>query len=541
MIREKTMFWADQFAAKVANREEMLNRGIKNLRVESGLGASGIPHIGSFGDVMRAYAIKLSLEDIGKKSELIAYSDDRDGLRKVPSGFDNSLEKYIGMPVTSIPDPFKCHKSYGEHMSSILIDAMDRTGVEYTFKSATDVYKSGALDEQIGKILADYKKIGQIIKETVGQEKFVNVYPYYPVCEKCGRIYTTSVTEVFEKEKRVKYVCDQEFKGKNQTTGNPVIIAGCGHIGEASYAKSNGKLAWKAEFAARWDALKIVFEAIGKDIRDSVTINDRISSEILGFDPPIHMMYELFLESGGKKISKSVGNVFTAQDWLTYGSKKSLALLMFKRATGTRELSPEDIPKYMNEIDELDRVFFNEKKLNNEKDTTQSKRLYEFVNFMKPPKEPQLRINYEILANLTKILPIKQDEKMKVIAELLEQTGHIDHTSKELSERVEYATNWVTVMKDEIKPASIALNMDEENALLEFAKGLAKGMGPDAAQGLAFETAKKNDIDTPRFFKMLYIAMIGIERGPKVGKLTSILGEEHVARLVKNYVANIHK
>ncbi|MFH0889998.1 MAG: lysine--tRNA ligase [Candidatus Aenigmatarchaeota archaeon] len=538
MLKEKSLFWADQFAAKVVNREEILQRGIKNLRVESGLGASGIPHIGSFGDVMRAYAVKLALEDIGKKSELIAYSDDRDGLRKVPSGFDSSLEKFIGMPVTSIPDPFKCHSSYGGHMSSILIDAMERVGVEYTFKSATDVYKSGALDEQIGKILADYKKIGQIIREAVGQEKFVDAYPYYPVCEKCGRIYTTRVTEVLEKEKKVRYVCDQEFKGKNQITGNPVIIAGCGHEGEVSYSKAGGKLAWKVEFAARWDALKIVFEAIGKDIRDSVAINDIISKEILLFDPPIHMMYELFLESGGKKISKSVGNVFTAQDWLRYGSKKSLALLMFKRATGTRELSPEDIPKYMNEVDELDRVYFNEKKLTNEKDAMQSKRLYEFVNFMKPKKEPTLRINYEILANLTKILPIKQDDKIKVIAELLEQTGHIDKANKELAERIVYATNWISVMKDEIKPTKIDLNAKEGAALTEFANKLAKGMGSDAAQSLAFETAKKNGIETAKFFKILYVAILGIERGPKIGKLTSILGEDHTAKLIREYAAN---
>src|SRR3989338_956003 len=121
MAAEKSLFWADQFAEKIISREETLERGITNLRVESGLGASGIQHIGSFGDVLRQYAIKLALEDVGKKSELIAYSDDRDGLRKIPSGFDASLEKYIGVPVTDIPDPFRCHSSYGEHMSSILI------------------------------------------------------------------------------------------------------------------------------------------------------------------------------------------------------------------------------------------------------------------------------------------------------------------------------------------------------------------------------------------------------------------------------------
>ncbi|MBI4168214.1 MAG: lysine--tRNA ligase [Candidatus Aenigmarchaeota archaeon] len=538
MVKEKSLFWADQFAAKVVNREETLQRGIETLRVESGLGASGIPHIGSFGDVLRQYAVKLALEDLGFKSELIAYSDDRDGLRKVPFGFDSSLEKYIGMPVTTIPDPFRCHASYGDHMSSILIDAMERTGVEYTFKSGTEVYKSGVLDDAIEKLLLNYKKIGSIIREMVGQEKFLEAYPYYPVCDNCGRIYTTRVTEVFAKERKVSYSCDQEFKGKNQTTGLPVIVNGCSHKSETSFAKGEGKLAWKVEFAARWASLKISFEAAGKDIRDSVNINDRICREVLNFDPPIHLFYELFLETGGKKISKSVGNVFTAQDWLRYGSKKSLALLMFKRATGTRELSPQDIPKYMNEVDDLDRIFFGEKKLTNEKELTQLKRLYQFVNFMKIPTAPTLRINYDTLVNLTKVLPIQKEERLKVISEILEQTGHVKNYGEDLAERIEYAANWIGVMKDEIKTVSIEINENEKAALIEFSNALEKNMPADEIQALVFDTVKNNGLDAARFFKILYTSILGIERGPKIGKLTSILGTERISEAVKKYISN---
>ncbi len=538
MAAEKSLFWADQFAEKIISREETLKRGITNLRVESGLGASGIPHIGSFGDVLRQYAIKLALEDAGKKSELIAYSDDRDGLRKVPAGFDESLEKYIGVPVTDIPDPFHCHASYGEHMSSILIDAMDRTGVEYTFKSGTEVYKSGALDEYIEKILTNRLRIGKIINEMVGQEKFLELYPYYPVCGKCGRIYTTRVVEVLMKERKVKYVCDQEFNGKNHATGKAVIVKGCGHSGESSYSKSDGKLAWKVEFASRWSAFKIVFEAVGKDIRDSVDINDRICKEVLGFDPPIHLYYELFLENGGKKISKSVGNVFTAQDWLRYGSKKSIALLMFKRVTGTRELSPEDIPKYMNEVDDLDRIYFGDKKLANEKETKHLERLYEFVNFMKRPTKPSFRINYDTLVNLTKVLPIEKADRIKIMAELLEQTGHASKTdTKDLEERIEYAANWIGVMKDEIKPNDVAISPAEKSALAAFADSLSGGMSSDEAQSLVFDIIKKNSLDAGRFFRIIYATILGIERGPKVGKLVAILGKKRIAEAIKKRIA----
>ncbi|MBI4174542.1 MAG: lysine--tRNA ligase [Candidatus Aenigmarchaeota archaeon] len=538
MIKEKSLFWADQFAAKVVNREDELHRGISTLRVESGLGASGIPHIGSFGDVLRQYAVKLALEDLGFKSELIAYSDDRDGLRKVPSGFDSSLEKYIGSPVTEIPDPFRCHASYGEHMSSILIDAMEKLGLEYTFMSGTEVYKSGALDEQIEKILLNYRKIGGIIKEMVGQEKFLDVYPYYPVCGKCGKVYTTRVTGVMEKEKKVSYACDQEFKGKNQTTGNAVIVKGCGYSGESPYVKSNGKLAWKVEFAARWAALKISFEAAGKDIRDSVNINDRVCREVLGFEPPIHLFYELFLETGGKKISKSVGNVFTAQDWLRYGSNKSLALLMFKRATGTRELSPQDIPRYMNEVDDLDRIYFGEKKAANDKEDAQLKRLYEFVNLLKAPEKPQFRINYDTIANLVKALPIRDEERLDAISKILEQTGHIKEGQKgNLAERVMYAANWITVMKDEIKPAHIDVNDDEKSAVKEFADSLKEGMSAEEMQAEVFDIIKRKGLDGGGFFRILYAAILGTERGPKIGNLTSILGVKRVKDALERFSA----
>ncbi|MFH7882453.1 MAG: lysine--tRNA ligase, partial [Candidatus Aenigmatarchaeota archaeon] len=263
MKEKKYEFWLDKIAKQIVEREEKLKRGIKVFRTESGLGASGFPHIGSFGDVVRQFGVTLALRDLGFKSEFIAYSDDRDGLRKVPYTLPNWLEKYIGTPVTDIPDPFNCHSSYGEHMSSLLIEAIEKAGIDYIFNSGTKNYRKGILDEEIEKILLNADKIGKIVKEILGQEKFVEMLPYFPVCERCGKIYTTRAYQLIPEEHKVLYICDQQFIGKNLNTGKEIIVSGCGYKGEASYFKGNGKLSWKGEFAARWKALGIVFEACG--------------------------------------------------------------------------------------------------------------------------------------------------------------------------------------------------------------------------------------------------------------------------------------
>ena len=180
--------WLDKIANELINREKKIGRKNEVIRTESGLGASGFPHIGSFSDCARSYGLKLALEEQGSRSEYIAFSDDKDGLRKVPTGLPESLKKFLGFPVTSIPDPFKCHGSYGDHVSALLIDALDRCGIEYKFYSATMAYRAGLFNKQIESILLNAEKIGKIIREKLGQEKYVELLPYYPVCEECGRI-----------------------------------------------------------------------------------------------------------------------------------------------------------------------------------------------------------------------------------------------------------------------------------------------------------------------------------------------------------------
>jgi len=535
MNQKKYEFWLDKWARKIVEREKKLKRGLKKLRTESGLGASGIPHIGSFGDVVRQYGVTLALRDLGFKSEVIAYSDDRDGLRKVPIGLPNWLEKYVGMPVSNIPDPFgKCHKNFGEHMGSLLLDALDEVGVDYTFNSGSENYRKGILDKQIETILLNSDKIGKIIKKMVGQKKYVEALPYFPVCEKCGKIYTTRSYELIPKEHKVLYVCDQDFLGKNSNTGKEIIVEGCGHKGEASYFKGEGKLSWKVEFAARWDALKIVFEAHGKDILDSVKVNDRICKEILNFDPPFHFVYEMFLEKGGRKISKSVGNVFTPQVWFRYGSPESCILLMLKRSGTIREINVNDIPSYMREVDRLEDVYFGKEQLDNPRDEFNAKRLFEFINRLKPPKKLSEHIPYDYLIELASVAPEKN--KLEFVVQKLLETGHVSKVDekfkKEMKKRFAYAENW---FNDFVKPekVEVELSKEEKSAIKDLIQEIKKEKDGEKLQNRIFQIAKSRGIKPSKFFRSIYRVLLNQDRGPRLGPYIIQRGKKEIIKLLE--------
>ncbi|MCL2642077.1 MAG: lysine--tRNA ligase [Candidatus Bathyarchaeota archaeon] len=523
--------WYDMMAQKVIDREKQLGRNVSLIRTEMGLGASGFPHIGSLGDAARSNAVSLALKDLGYNSELIAYCDDKDGLRKVPAGLTNAdLEKYLGYPVSGIPDPFGCHESYGKHMSSLLLDALDKCGIQYKYYSANEVYKKGLLLKEIRDLLTNAQKVGQIVKEEVGQETYTEVLPYFAICEKCGHLYTTRAYRFDSKTDKVFYKCiGLEIKGR--------LIPGCGYEGEMDIKKGDGKLTWKSEFAARWRALDIRFEAYGKDIADSVRINDRISCEVLAFEPPSHAKYEMFLDKGGKKISKSAGNVFTPQVWLQYGSPQSLLLLMLKRFVGTRSIDVSDIPLYMNELDELEDVYFDKKQLN-QKETTRLKGLYQYCWSMNPPKNPSIHVPYNLLAFLVKMAP--KDCLNDYIAEKLQTYGYLQKNQKidaDLIKRIEYTKNWSSDF-EEIKETNVVLSTEAKKAVAELLQNLSaitatSADGSDKIQNTIFNAAKNNDLKPGEFFKILYTILMGAPQGPRLGPYVLAMGQQNVSKALE--------
>ncbi len=513
--------WYDIMAEKVLDRERKLGRSLNKIRTEMGLGASGFPHIGSLGDAARSYSVTLALREMDSNSELVAFCDDKDGLRKVPAGLPKSLEKYLGFPVSSIPDPFDCHKSYGTHMSSLLLEALDKCGINYIYMSAKEAYETGLLLKETRAILSHAQKVGDIVKQEVGQERYTEVLPFFPVCEKCGRIYTTRALSFDSKTDKVLYTCEGlEIRGRK--------IEGCEHKGEVDVKNGEGKLSWKGEFAARWRALDIRFEAYGKDIADSVRINDRICREVLCFEPPSHAKYEMFLNKSGQKISKSSGNVFTPQVWFQYGSPQSLLLLMLKRFVGTRTLGVSDVPSYMNELDQLEDVYFGRKPIKDAKELMKLKGLYEHCWGMKPPAGPSVHVPYNLVTFLAKMAP---KENMEVfIEEKLRSYGYLQKNQsidESLRRRIDYALNWIRDF-EEIKETSTSLSEEEKTAISMLVKVLGTENDPEKIQNAIFNSAKNGELKPGEFFKALYTILIGAPHGPRLGPYILAMGKQNV-------------
>ncbi len=527
--------WIDKVADILIKREKKLGRSLDLIRVESGLGASGIPHIGSMGDAVRAYGISLALQNLGFKSELIAYSDDMDGLRKIPHGLPDWLNNHIGQPVSNIPDPFgNCHTSYAAHMSSLLLDGLDKAGIKYRFQSGRESYKQGLLVNQIDILLRNSSKLGKKIAEFVGQDKYTDVLPYFPICPNCGRLYTAVAQEYLQDERRVTFACQGSRIGKAD-------VKGCGFRGEADITKGEGKLPWKVEFAARWQAFNIRFEAYGKDIMDSVRVNDWVADEILGYHHPLHVKYEMFLDKTGKKISKSAGNVLTPQMWLHYGTPESILLLLFKRITGTRHIGLDDVLPIMDEYDSIEDIYFGKVQEPNSAKLSKTKGLYEYIHKLNPPKSPSPHVAYRVMAQQASLFPAEEDRQEKVLVRLTKY-GMVKDKNDAIIEKIRLASNWADDMMQEER-FDIQLTDVQKKAINELIETLKpfKGMqdAPDNAKNLqskVFEIARGNGIEPKEFFILLYKMFLNAERGPRIGNYFLDLGIDKVISVLERYL-----
>ena len=564
--------WIDKLADDLLRREERLGRDTGMVRVESGLGASGVPHLGSLGDAVRAYGVKLALEDAGHRSELIAYSDDLDGLRKVPEGMPASLGEHIARPVSLVPDPDGCYSSYGERMSSLLLEGLDALGIEYVHKRARDAYAGGAFREQIGRILSAAGRIGERIEGMVGQSKFRGALPYFPVCGRCGRLYTARAESYDPRAGRVTYECRGADIGGAR-------VEGCGHRAESDVGRDLGKLAWKVEFAARWQAFDVRFEAYGKDIMDSVRVNDWVCKEVLGTPPPHHVRYEMFLDKGGKKISKSSGNVLTAQRWLRYATPESVLLLMYKRIAGAREIGIGDVPALMDEYADLAAAYHGEEGSGGGAEgpgrRSKERGLFEYVHLLEPPGgggdaaprpfRPPPR--YGLLVEMCRTFGTAEGREAMVVRRLVEGHGFGGGDrwgSTDLAGMVGMAARYA----DEQAPAAGRRGEEEGRkeagagkgggggggaegavggALLDFADALERiakeggeggsGAMADRIQGEAFSCARARGARPRDMFKALYGILVGSPRGPRLGPLIAEMGPARVCAMIREGAA----
>jgi lysyl-tRNA synthetase class 1 len=312
----------------------------KTVIFETGYGPSGLPHIGTFGEVARTSMVRHAFELLTegrRKTRLICFSDDMDGLRKVPSNVPNQelLHAALNKPLTAVPDPFGKFESFAHHNNAMLRDFLDRFGFDYEFMSATEAYKSGVFDETLLQMLKAYDKVMDIILPTLGPERRATYSPFLPVCPRTGRVLQVPMVERHPRKGTIVYVDpDTGEKVETKVTGGAV------------------KCQWKADWAMRWTALGVDYEMAGKDLIDSVTLSSRIC-KALGGAPPEGFNYELFLDDKGEKISKSKGNGLTIDEWLKYASPESLSLFMYQKPKTAKRLYFDVIPRAVDEYLQL--------------------------------------------------------------------------------------------------------------------------------------------------------------------------------------------
>src|SRR6476659_6439021 len=300
---------------------------------ETGYGPSGLPHIGTFNEVARTTFFRQAYEELtGQPTRLLAFSDDIDGLRKVPDNVPNQelLAANLGKPLTQIPDPFGTHESFADHNNSMLSSFLDRFGFDYEFLSATDCYLSGQFDDVIRKVLHGWEAIMGVMLPTLREDRRKTYSPILPVSPSSGRVLQVPVT-VIDAEAGVIAFDDEE--------GSPVQQFAFGGA---------AKLQWKVDWAARWVALGVDYEMAGKDLIDSVTQSGKIA-RVLGGRPPEGFNYEMFLDAKGEKISKSKGNGLSLEEWLRYGSEPSLAFYIYREPKRAKSLHIGVIPRAVDE------------------------------------------------------------------------------------------------------------------------------------------------------------------------------------------------
>lgn len=504
--------WAFDEARKLLKRLERMPDKNGPVLFETGYGPSGLPHIGTFGEVARTTMVQHAFSLLSDRpTKLICFSDDMDGLRKVPENLPNQelLEANLGRPLTSVPDPFGTHDSFGAHNNARLQAFLDRFGFEYEFKSATAGYKSGEFDETLLKVLANYDKIMQIILPTLREERRKTYSPFLPICPRTGQVLQVAITETDTGKGTVSY--QDPVTGETATV--PVTGGAC-------------KLQWKADWAMRWTALGVDYEMAGKDLIDSVRQSGHICRAI-GGAPPEGFSYELFLDEKAEKISKSKGNGITIDEWLRYASPESLALFMYQAPRKAKRLYFDVIPK---NVDEYYTHLANYQK---QDDAQKLQNPVWHIHRGEPPVE-DIPVSFNMLLNL---VSASNSEDAEVLWGFITRYAHgatpADHPK--LDELVGYAINY---FHDFVKPAKSFRNPNdvEREAFTELHRRLANLPGEAEGaeiQNLVYEIGKSYGFENLRdWFKALYEVLLGQSQGPRFGNFVELYGISETRALI---------
>jgi len=484
---------------------------------ETGYGPSGLPHIGTFGEVARTTMVRhafAAMSDI--PSRLFAFSDDMDGLRKVPDNLPNQemLREHLNKPLTQVPDPFGTHESFGHHNNARLCAFLDGFGFEYEFMSSTECYASGRFDEALLKVLALHDEVKNAVLPTLGPDRRATYSPFLPLCPKTGHVLQVPIDETRPASGTVIYTDPND--GRKMEV--PVTGGAC-------------KLQWKADWAMRWYALEVDYEMSGKDLIDSVKLSSKIC-RILGGRPPENLTYELFLDEKGEKISKSKGNGLTMEEWLAYAPPDSLSLFMFQKPKSGKRLYFDVIPRAVD-----DWLTF----LGKYEEEDAAKRLENpawHIHSGNPPRE-DAHLSFNILLNLAGVA--NADDKAVLWGFI---TRYAPKASPETDPILDSLAGYaIRYYQDFVKPNKrYRAPTDTERAALEDLvaelEKLPAGASAEDIQTEVYEVGKRHDFESLRdWFKACYEILLGQDQGPRLGSFIALYGVAETLTLIRRALA----
>ncbi len=508
--------WPFEEARKLVKRFKKAPPEKDYVLFETGYGPSGLPHIGTFGEVARTTMVRQAFEAISDiPTRLVCFSDDLDGMRKVPENVPNpaALQEYLQRPLSDVPDPFGTYDSFADHMNARLNAFLDRFGFEYEFVSSTEFYRAGKFDATLLKCAEKYQDIMDIMLPTLGAERQGTYSPFLPISPTSGRVLYVPMKNVDAAKGEITFDDEDGTETTLSVTGGAV------------------KLQWKPDFGARWAQLGVDFEMFGKDHSSNSIIYDRICRK-LGAPAPEHYVYELFLDGEGQKISKSKGNGLTIDEWLTYASAESLSQFMFQKPRTAKRMHWDVIPRAVDEYHQHLRAYPDQ-----EADKQAANPVWHIHNGQ-PPKSDMV-VPFSMLLNLASAA--SADDK-DVLWGFIRR--YAPDATAESHPGLDAAAGFaVRYFNDYVKPTKTYRAPDdrERQALEKLSEALrawtAEADG-DELQSLVFAIGKAAEFDPLRdWFKAIYEVLLGASQGPRFGGFIALYGVSETADLIDQALA----
>ena len=508
--------WPFQEARKILARIGNKTPKKGYVLFQTGFGPSGLPHIGTFGEVARTSMVRWAFSKISDiPTRLIEFSDDMDGLRKVPTNIPNQEEvaKYIGCPLTSVPDPFEKYDSFAAHNNAMLRDFLDNFGFDYEFVSSTEMYKSGKFNDALIKILENYDKIMEIMLPSLGEERRQTYSPIMPISPSTGHVLAVPMLSV------------------NPEKGTVTFVDEDGTTVEQSVLNGNAKLQWKADWAMRWLALDVDYEMCGADLTDSYKLSSQIV-RVIGGKAPDNLTYQLFVDEAGQKISKTKGNGISIEQWLTYANPESLALFMYTKPTTIKRLYFDVIPRNVDEYYQYLNAY------DKQNDTEKMTNPVVYIHREHGVPNGRMPITYNLLLNLASAANTERIEDIWGYISSYNPELTLEN-NPELNKMAKYAVQYY---HDFVKPnKQYREPTDEERIVLrDLSDGLNQFVGKTCidkeVETFCYDIGKKHyGADKLRdFFEMFYNVLLGQQNGPRLPNFIMIYGIEKTQQMIKD-------